>query len=58
VFLSPVALIAFIVVTFALSWVVFHGFEMPAQRRIRALALPREKRAPVGEPEILVNRAE
>jgi peptidoglycan/LPS O-acetylase OafA/YrhL len=58
VFLSPVALIAFIVVTFALSWVVFHGFEMPAQRRIRALALPREKRAPVREPEILVNRAE
>jgi peptidoglycan/LPS O-acetylase OafA/YrhL len=58
VFLSPVALIAFIVVTFGLSWVVFHGFEMPAQKRVRALALARETRAPVREQGILVDRAE
>lgn len=48
VFLSPVALIAFIAVTFGLSWIVFHRFEMPAQRRIRTLAL-RPARAPIGE---------
>jgi peptidoglycan/LPS O-acetylase OafA/YrhL len=58
VFFSPLALIVFIAVTFGLSWVVFHGFEMPAQRRIRALALPREARAPVREQAILVDRAE
>jgi peptidoglycan/LPS O-acetylase OafA/YrhL len=58
VFFSPLALIVFIAVTFGLSWVVFHGFEMPAQRRIRALALPREARAPVREQGILVDRAE
>ncbi len=49
VFFSPFALIAFLVVTFALSWVVFHGFEMPAQKRIRALALPRETRSAPGD---------
>jgi peptidoglycan/LPS O-acetylase OafA/YrhL len=58
VFFSPFALIAFLVVTFGLSWVVFHGFEMPAQKRIRALALPRERRASVQEQGVLVERAE
>jgi peptidoglycan/LPS O-acetylase OafA/YrhL len=58
VFFSPFALIAFLVVTFGLSWVVFHGFEMPAQKRIRALALPRETRASVHEQGVLVERAE
>jgi peptidoglycan/LPS O-acetylase OafA/YrhL len=48
VFFSPFALMAFIAVTFGVSWVVFHGFEMPAQKRIRALALPRETKAPAG----------
>ena len=41
VFFSPFALIGFMLITFGLSWVVFHGFEMPAQNRIRALVLPR-----------------
>ena len=58
VFFSPFALIAFLVVTFGLSWVVFHGFEMPAQKRIRALALPRETRASVREQGVLVERAQ
>jgi peptidoglycan/LPS O-acetylase OafA/YrhL len=58
IFFSPFALIAFILATFGLSWVVFHGFEMPAQNRIRALALPRETRAPIPEQGILVNRAD
>jgi peptidoglycan/LPS O-acetylase OafA/YrhL len=58
IFFSPFALIAFILATFGLSWVVFHGFEMPAQKRIRALALPRETRAPIPEQRILVNRAD
>jgi peptidoglycan/LPS O-acetylase OafA/YrhL len=58
VFFSPFALIAFILATFGLSWVVFHGFEMPAQKRIRALALPRESRAPISEQGILVDRAD
>jgi peptidoglycan/LPS O-acetylase OafA/YrhL len=58
VFFSPLALIVFIGVTFGLSWVVFHGFEMPAQKRVRALALARETRAPVREQGILVDRAE
>jgi peptidoglycan/LPS O-acetylase OafA/YrhL len=58
VFFSPFALIAFLVVTFGLSWVVFHGFEMPAQKRIRALALPRETRASVHEQRVLIERAE
>jgi hypothetical protein len=46
VFFSPLALIVFMVVTFGLSWVVFHGFEMPAQNQIRALSLRREPRTP------------
>ena len=58
IFFSPLALIAFMAVTFGLSWVVFHGFEMPAQRRIRTVGLPRVPRAPVREQEILVDRAE
>jgi peptidoglycan/LPS O-acetylase OafA/YrhL len=58
IFFSPFALIAFILATFGLSWVVFHGFEMPAQKRIRALALPRETRAPIPEQGILANRAD
>ncbi len=58
VFFSPLALIVFIGVTFGFSWVVFHGFEMPAQKRVRALALARETRAPVREQGILVDRAE
>jgi peptidoglycan/LPS O-acetylase OafA/YrhL len=58
VFFSPLALIVFMVVTFGLSWVVFHGFEMPAQNRIRALALRRETRVPVREQAVLVDRAE
>jgi peptidoglycan/LPS O-acetylase OafA/YrhL len=58
VFFSPFALIAFLVVTFGLSWVVFHGFEMPAQKRIRGLALPRETRASVHEQRVLIERAE
>jgi peptidoglycan/LPS O-acetylase OafA/YrhL len=58
VFFSPLALIVFMVVTFGLSWVVFHGFEMPAQNRIRALALRRETRAPAREQAVLADRAE
>ena len=58
IFFSPFALIAFIVVTFAVSWAVFQGFEMPAQNRIRALALPRETRAPIREQGVLVDRAD
>lgn len=58
VFFSPFALIAFLVVTFGLSWLIFHGFEMPAQRRIRALALSRETITPIREEEIVVDRAE
>ena len=50
VFFSPFALIGFIAVTFGLSWIVFHGFEMPAQKRIRALALPRETKASADLP--------
>jgi peptidoglycan/LPS O-acetylase OafA/YrhL len=42
VFFSPLARIVFMGITFGLSWVVFHGFEMPVQKRIRALALRRE----------------
>jgi peptidoglycan/LPS O-acetylase OafA/YrhL len=45
------------VVTFGLSWVVFHGFEMPAQEQIRALSLRREPRTPISEQGILVDRA-
>jgi peptidoglycan/LPS O-acetylase OafA/YrhL len=58
VFFSPLALIVFICVTFGLSWVVFHGFEMPTQKRIRALALARETTAPVRDQGILVDRAD
>jgi peptidoglycan/LPS O-acetylase OafA/YrhL len=58
VFFSPLALIVFIGVTFGVSWVVFHGFEMPAQKRVRGLALARETRVPVREQAILVDRAE
>ena len=58
VFFSPIALIAFIAVTFGVSWVVFHGFEMPAQKRIRALALRREIRAPIRADTIPVERGE
>lgn len=47
VFFSPFALIGFMLITFGLSWVAFHGFEMPAQNRIRALLLPRQTGAPV-----------
>jgi peptidoglycan/LPS O-acetylase OafA/YrhL len=58
IFFSPLALIAFIAVTFGLSWVVFHGFEMPAQSRIRAIALPRGATAPSRELGILVDSVE
>jgi peptidoglycan/LPS O-acetylase OafA/YrhL len=58
VFLSPFALIAFVVVTFGLSWAVFHGFEMPAQKRIRAIALQRARTAPAREERILVEPGE
>jgi peptidoglycan/LPS O-acetylase OafA/YrhL len=58
VFFSPFALIAFLVVTFGASWMVFHGFEMPAQRRIRALAFTRETTTPIRGQEILGDDAE
>jgi peptidoglycan/LPS O-acetylase OafA/YrhL len=47
VFFSPFALVGFMALTFGLSWIAFHGFEMPAQNRIRALALPRERRTAI-----------
>ena len=44
-FLEPVALIAFILGTFGLSWIVFQAFEMPAQDALRAAWLRRHDRA-------------
>ncbi len=47
VFLSPIALAAFIVAVFGLSWIVFRAYEMPAQDRIRGLALPQKAKSRV-----------
>jgi peptidoglycan/LPS O-acetylase OafA/YrhL len=44
-FLEPVALVAFILGTFGLSWLVFKGFEMPAQAALRAAWLRSGERA-------------
>jgi len=44
-FLAPAALIAFILGTFGLAWIVFQAFEMPAQDALRAAWLKRRERA-------------
>jgi peptidoglycan/LPS O-acetylase OafA/YrhL len=44
-FLEPAALVAFIVGTFGVAWIVFQAYEMPAQDALRAAWLRRRERA-------------
>ena len=57
-FLSPSALLFYLVATFGLSWIAFHFFEVPAQSMIRAATLrpPKSSRADQYAPDLASER--
>ena len=49
VFLSPLALLAFVAVTFCSAWIVYRFFEAPAQNALRSLWMRRELKPMIAE---------